>query len=179
MEIEDDMSPRLEVLFTKQQIQDTVEKLARQIRAEYEGKNPLVLGVLKGSFIFMADLVRLLDIPLEIDFISLSSYGSGKESSGKVKMVRGLRASIKGRHILVVEDIVDAGITMDFLIGYLRRKGAASIRICALFDKSSRRQVPVTVDYSGFEVPDAFVVGYGLDFDEKYRNLPALHRLKE
>ena len=173
------MSPKLEVLFTKQQIQDTVEKLAPQIRAEYEGKNPLVLGVLKGSFIFMADLVRLLDIPLEIEFVSLSSYGSKKESSGKVKMVRGLRAPIKGRHILVVEDIVDAGITMDFLIGYLRRKGADSIRICALFDKPSRRQVPVTVDYSGFEVPDAFVVGYGLDFNEKYRNLPALYRLLE
>jgi len=173
------MSPKLDVLFTKQQIQETVEKLARQITAEYEGKNPLVLGVLKGSFIFMADLVRLLDIPLEIDFISLSSYGSKKESSGKVKMVRGLRAPIKGRHILVVEDIVDAGITMDFLVGYLRRKGAASIKICALFDKPSRRQVPVKVDYSGFEVPDAFVVGYGLDFDEKYRNLPALYRLKD
>jgi hypoxanthine phosphoribosyltransferase len=139
-----------------------------------------LLGVLKGSFVFAADLVRLLDMPLEVEFISLSSYGRGrKESSGKVRVVRGLSTALKGRHVLVVEDIIDAGVTMDFLIAYLRRKGAASIRVCALFDKASRRQVPVHIDYCGLTVPDAFVVGYGLDFDERYRNLPALYLLEE
>lgn len=170
---------RLEIVFTEQEIRSTVERLAREIKADYEGKNPLLLGVLKGSFVFAADLVRLLDIPLEVEFISLSSYGRGrKESSGEVRVIRGLRTSLKGRHVLVVEDIIDAGVTMDFLIAYLRRRGAASIRVCTLFDKVSRRQVPVLIDYVGLTVPDAFVVGYGLDFDEKYRNLPALYRLE-
>jgi hypoxanthine phosphoribosyltransferase len=170
---------RLEIVLTEQEIRSTVERLAREIKADYEGKNPLLLGVLKGSFVFAADLVRLLDMPLEVEFISLSSYGRGrKESQGKVRVVRGLRTSLKGRHVLVVEDIIDAGVTMDFLIAYLRRRGAASIKVCTLFDKVSRRQVPVPIDYVGLTVPDAFVVGYGLDFDEKYRNLPALYRLE-
>ena len=170
---------RLEIVFTEQEIRSTVERLAREIKADYEGKNPLLLGVLKGSFVFAADLVRLLDMPLEVEFISLSSYGRGrKQSSGKVRMVRGLGTPLRGRHVLVVEDIIDAGVTMDFLIAYLHRRGAASIRVCTLFDKVSRRQVPVPIDYVGLTVPDAFVVGYGLDFDEKYRNLPALYRLE-
>lgn len=171
--------PRPEILYSEQEIRAAVERLAKQIRADYVGREVVVLGVLKGSFIFMADLVRLLDMPLEIDFIALSSYGSGTESSGKVKVVRGTRAHLKGRHVLVVEDIVDVGLTIDFLIKYLRRRGAASVKVCTMFDKPSRRRVQVPIDYVGIEVPDAFVVGYGLDFDQKFRNLPALYRLED
>ena len=128
---------------------------------------------------FMADLVRLLDFPLEVEFIRLSSYGSGQQTSGRVKVVQGLRASIKGRHVLVVEDIVDTGITIAFLLDYLKKKKPASLRLCALADKPSRRRVPVTIDYLGFTVPDKFLVGYGLDCDEKFRNLPDICFLEE
>ena len=121
---------------------------------------------------FMADLVRLLDFPLEVEFVRLSSYGSGQQTSGKVKVVQGLRSSIKGREVLVVEDIVDTGITISFLLDYLKKENPASLKLCSLTDKPSRRQVPVTIDYLGLTVPDKFVVGYGLDFDEKFRNLP-------
>ncbi len=161
-----------QVLFNRQEIADTVKKLAAEIREDYQGKNPLLIGILKGSFMFMADLVRLLDFPLEVEFISLSSYGRGKVSSGKVKVVQGLRSQVRGREVLVIEDIVDSGLTVNFLLDYLRKKRPVSLRLCALTDKPSRRQVPVTIDYLGFTVPDKFVVGYGLDWDEKFRNLP-------
>jgi hypoxanthine phosphoribosyltransferase len=138
------------------------------------------VGVLKGCFIFMADLVRALDMPLETEFMALSSYGRGRaETSGRVRVVHGLRASVRDRHVLVVEDIVDSGITLDFTRAYLRRRGAASLRVCALFDKSASRRVPVPVDYLGLRVPDCFLVGYGLDYDERFRYLRGLYCLKE
>ena len=143
-----------------------------EIKVDYQGKYPLLIGILKGSFMFMADLVRLLDFPLEVEFVRLSSYGGSKESSGRIKVVQGLQVPIKGRDILVIEDIIDTGLTVAFLLDYLRRKKQASLRLCVLTDKRSRRRVPVTIDYLGFTVPDKFLVGYGLDWDEKFRNLP-------
>ncbi|MBI4283903.1 MAG: hypoxanthine phosphoribosyltransferase [Chloroflexi bacterium] len=160
------------VLFRRQEIAATVSKLAAELRQDYQDKYPLLIGVLKGSFIFTADLIRQLDFPLEVEFIRLSSYGRDKESSGKVKVVQGLRAKVRGRHVLVIEDIVDSGLTIAFLLDYLRQKKPASLKLCALTDKPSRRQTPVTIDYLGFTVPDKFLVGYGLDWDEQFRNLP-------
>jgi hypoxanthine phosphoribosyltransferase len=161
-----------QVLFGRREIEATVKRLAAEIKKDYQGKNPLLVGILKGSFVFMADLVRQLDFPLEVDFVRLSSYGRGKESSGKIKVVQGLRFQIRGRDVLVVEDIVDTGHSAAFLLDYLRKKKPASLKLCSLTSKPSRRQVPVTIDYLGFTVPDRFLVGYGLDLDEKFRNLP-------
>lgn len=171
--------PNLRVLVSRQEIAAAVEKLAAEISQYYQGKYPLLLGVLKGSFVFMADLVRLLDFPLEVDFVRLSSYGRGKESSGKVKVLQGLRSRVRSREVLVIEDIVDTGLTVAFLFDYLRQKKPASLKLCALADKPSRRQIPVTIDYLGFTVPDKFLVGYGLDWDEKFRNLPDICVLEE
>jgi len=160
------------VLIPQAEIASAVKRLASEIARDYREKNPLLLGILKGSFVFMADLVRKLDFPLEVEFIRLSSYGSGQQSTGKVKVVQGLRLAVRGRHVLVVEDIVDTGITVAFLLEYLKKKKPASVRLCALTDKPSRRRVPVNLDYIGLTVPDKFIVGYGIDFNEKYRNLP-------
>nr|MBC8511976.1 hypoxanthine phosphoribosyltransferase [Dehalococcoidia bacterium] len=143
-----------------------------EIKQDYQGKQPLLIGVLKGSFVFMADLIRQLELPVEVDFVKLSSYGAGKETSGKVKVVQGLKTPINSRDVLVVEDIVDTGLTLSFLLDYLRKKKPASLRLCALTDKPSRRQVPVTINYLGFTVPDKFIVGYGIDWNEKFRYLP-------
>ena len=167
------------ILFGRQQIEATVKKLAAEISKDYQGKSPLLVGILKGSFMFMADLIRLLDFPLEVEFIRLSSYGRGKESSGKVKVVQGLQSQVKGKDILVIEDIVDTGLTIAFLLDYLRKQKPASLKLCALTDKPSRRQTPVTIDYLGFTVPDKFLVGYGLDWDEKFRNLPDICVLED
>jgi hypoxanthine phosphoribosyltransferase len=172
--------PQLRVLFTQEEIRSVVGRLAKEIDRDYEGKNPLLIGVLKGAAIFIADLVRLLNIPLEVEFVRLSSYGKGKVSSGKIRVVRGLlRLSIKDRDVLVVEDIVDTGITLDFLLSWLHRKRPASLRVCALFDKAMCRKVSVPIDYLGLSIPNEFVVGYGLDWDEKFRNLPDLYVLEE
>ena len=160
------------ILFSRVKIDATVRRLATEIVRDYQGKHPLFISVLKGSFVFMADLIRFLDFPLEVDFIRVSSYGKGTQTSGKVKVVQGLRSSIKGRDVLVIEDIVDTGLTIAFLLDYLRKKEPASLRLCSLTDKPSRRKIPVTIDYLGFTVPNKFVVGYGLDYDEKFRNLP-------
>ncbi len=160
------------ILFTRDKVEATVKRLAAEIKNDYYGKQPILICVLKGSFMFMADLVRLLDFPLEVEFIRLSSYGRGRESSGKIKVVQGLRSEVKGRDVLIIEDIVDTGLTISFLLDYLRKKKPASLKLCALTDKPSRRQIPVTIDYLGFTVPDKFLVGYGLDWDEKFRNLP-------
>ena len=164
--------PELRVLFSREEIDTAVKKLAAEIGKDYLGKYPILVGILKGSFMFMADLIRLLDLPLEVEFIGLSSYRGGMESSGKVRVVQGLRSSVKGRHVLVIEDIVDTGLTTGFLLDYLRKKKPASLKLCALTDKPSRRQTPVTIDYLGFTVPNKFIVGYGIDWDEKFRNLP-------
>jgi len=160
------------VLFSRQEIEATVRKLAAEISQDYQGKHPLLLGILKGSFMFMADLIRLLDFPLEVEFISLSSYGRGRSTPGELKVVQGLRSQIRGRDVLVVEDIVDTGHSAAFLLDYLRKKKPASLKLCALTDKPSRRKVPVTIDYLGFTVPDKFIVGYGIDWDERFRYLP-------
>jgi hypoxanthine phosphoribosyltransferase len=174
-----DSKAGLHVLVKREEIAATVKRLAAEITRDYRSKNPLVIGILKGSFVFMADLIRQLDFPLEVEFVRLSSYGSGQHTSGTVKVVQGLRLNVKGRHVLVVEDIVDTGITIAFLIDYLKKRRPASLRLCALTDKPSRRGAPVTIDYLGFTVPNKFIVGYGIDCDEKYRNLPDICALEE
>jgi hypoxanthine phosphoribosyltransferase len=171
--------PQLKILISRGEIAKAVDRLASQINRDYQGKQPLLIGVLKGSFVFMADLIRQLDLPLELDFIRLSSYGAAKESSGKVRVVQGVKTPIKGRDVLVVEDIVDTGITTFFLLDYLKKKKPASLKLCALTDKPSRRRVPVPIDYLGFTVPDEFIVGYGLDLDQRFRNLPDIYALED
>lgn len=163
---------KLHTLFTRQEIKATVSRLAAEISRDYHDKSPLLIGVLKGCFMFLADLIRHFDFPMEIDFIRLSSYGTGRQTTGRVKILQALHTPIKGREVLVVEDIVDTGLTTAFLMDYLKKKKPASLKLCALTDKSSRRRVPVTIDYLGLTVPDKFLVGYGLDFDEKWRNIP-------
>ena len=171
--------PRLEILVSRDKIATTVDRLAREIRSDYQDRQPLLIGVLKGSFMFMADLVRQLDLPLELDFIRLSSYGSGRESSGRIRVIQRLNASIRERDVLVVEDIVDTGITISFLLDYLKKKKPASLKLCALAEKPCHRRVPVPIDYLGFTVPDKFVVGYGLDCGERFRDLPDIYVMED
>ena len=171
--------PKLRVLISREEIEATIRKLASEIKEDYHDKHPLLIAILKGSFMFMADLIRFLNFPLEVEFIRLSSYGRSRESSGKIKVVQGLRCPIKGRHVLVVEDIVDTGLTTSFLLDYLQKRGPASLKVCALTDKPSRRQIPVTIDYLGFSIPDKFIVGYGIDWDEKFRYLPDICFLED
>jgi len=171
--------PEPSILITRDEIEAVVRRLAVEIKRGYQDKFPLLLGILKGSFVFMADLIRQLDFPLEVGFVRLSSYGNKRESSGRIKVVQGLRSQVKGRDVLVVEDIVDTGLTVSFFMDYLSRKKPASLKLCALTDKPSRRQVPVTIDYLGFTVPDKFLVGYGLDYDERFRNLPDICVLED
>jgi len=171
------MEPKLSLLFAKDEIAAAVIRLAAEINRDYRDKNPLLIAVLKGSFVFLADLVRQLDFPLEIEFIRLSSYGKGTESLGAVKMAPGAPSHIKGRHLLVIEDIIDTGLTAAFLLDYLGRKKPASLKLCSLTDKADRRRVLVNIDYRGLTVPDKFIVGYGIDWDEKYRNLPDIYAL--
>jgi hypoxanthine phosphoribosyltransferase len=171
--------PQLKILISRDEIAKAVDRLASQIKRDYQGKKPLLISVLKGSFMFTADLIRQLDLPLELDFIGLSSYGAARESSGKVRLVQGLKTPIKGIDVLVIEDIVDTGITTSFLLDYLRKKKPASLKLCALTDKPSRHRVPVSIDYLGFTVPDKFIVGYGIDFDERFRNLPHIYALED
>ena len=171
--------PERHILFTRKQIESAVDRLVVEITQNYREKNPVLIGILKGVFIFMADLVRRLDFPLEVEFIHLSSYGSRQQTSGKVKVVRGLRYQIRDRHVLVIEDIIDTGTTIAFLMDYLENEKPASLKLCTLLDKPSRRRIPVKIDYLGFDVPDKFLVGYGLDYDEQYRNLPDVCYLEE
>ena len=159
------------ILVPRAEVASAVTRLAAEISRDYRDKDPLLIGVLKGSFVFMADLIRALDFPLEVDFIRLSSYGRGTQTSGRVRVVQGLRSVVKDRHVLVVEDIIDTGNTVAFLMNYLKTKRTTSLALCALLDKPSRRRVSLTIDYRGITVPDKFLVGYGLDLDEKYRNL--------
>ncbi|MCJ7791064.1 MAG: hypoxanthine phosphoribosyltransferase [Dehalococcoidia bacterium] len=171
--------PQLKILISRDEIAKAVDRLACEIKRDYQGKQPLLIGVLKGSFVFMADLIRQLDLPLELEFVRLSSYGAARETSGKVRVVQGVKTLIKGRDVLVIEDIVDTGITTSFLLDYLKKKKPASLKLCALTDKPSRHRVPVSIDYLGFTVPDKFIVGYGIDFDEKFRYLPHIYALED
>jgi hypoxanthine phosphoribosyltransferase len=166
------------MLIPRSVIDQTVARMAEEITTDYRGKQLVAVGILKGAFIFMADLVRRLDIPMEVDFITVSSYGSGTESSRIINVRQDLTTDIRGKDILVIEDIVDSGRTVCYVLQHLSSRGAASVRLCALADKPSRREVNVKLDYLGFTVPDRFVVGYGLDFDNKFRYLPDIYALE-
>ena len=171
--------PQLKILISRDEIAEAVDRLAYEIKRDYQGKQPLLIGILKGSFVFMADLIRQLDLPLELDFIRLSSYGATRESSGKVRVIQGVKTNVKSRDVLVIEDIVDTGITTSFSLDYLKKRQPASLKLCVLTDKPSRRRIPVSIDYLGFTVPDKFIVGYGLDLDQKFRNLPDIYTLED
>jgi hypoxanthine phosphoribosyltransferase len=160
------------VLYTEAELREAVAALGKRITQDYQGKAPLMVCILKGASVFFTDLIRQIDLPLEIEFMAISSYGASTVSSGEVRMVKDLDRPILGRDVLIVEDIVDSGMTLSFLKRTLTNRGASSLRLVTLLDKPSRRTVPLNVDYSCFQIPDAFVVGYGLDYDEKYRNLP-------
>lgn len=168
-----------EVLCSEEQLHAKIRELGAAITRDYAGKKLLMVSILKGSIMVMADLMRAVDLPLQIDFMNVSSYGAGTESKGAVKILKDLDVDIKGMNVLIVEDILDSGITLHNLINLLKQRGPASIEICTLFSKPSRRQVEVQAKYLGFEIPDAFIVGYGLDYAEKYRNLPYVGILKE
>ena len=166
------------IFFTEEEIHEKVSALGAQISRDFEGKNPLFVGVLKGCFVFMSDLMRHVTIPCTMDFMAVSSYKGGTTTTGAVEIQKDLSQNIEGRHIIMVEDILDSGMTLSYLQNYLANRNPASITIATLMDKPSRRKAPVYARYSCFEVPDAFVVGYGLDYDEKYRNLPYIGVLK-
>ena len=168
-----------EILFPKEIIERRVRELAGQISRDYAGKELLIVGVLNGAFIFMADLIRGLGIPCRVDFVRLASYGCGSVSSGEVRITKDLETPIAGRDILIVEDIVDTGLTLSRLGEVLRERRPASLRVCAFLDKQERRRVPFVADYVGFFIPDRFVVGYGLDYNEKFRFLPDVCVLKD
>jgi hypoxanthine phosphoribosyltransferase len=167
-----------EVLVSETEIRDKVIELGRQISKDYEGQDLVLVGLLRGAIVFLSDLMRAIDVPIQLDFIGISSYGDSTES-GAVRLVMDLETDIVGRHVLIVEDIVDTGKTLFYLVENLKARQPASLRVCALLDKPERRQVPIDVDYVGFEIADRFVVGYGLDFAEGYRNLPFVGVLKE
>ena len=162
----------MDVLIPHAQIQARVAELGPQISADYSGKDLTVIGILKGSVLFMADLIRAISMPLAIDFMAVTSYGASTTSSGNVRILKDLDSSITGRHLLIVEDIIDSGLTMQYLLNNLASRGAASLRVCTLLDKPERRLTDVRADYTGFAVPNEFVVGYGLDYNQMYRNLP-------
>ena len=167
-----------EVLFTQEELERRVRELAAQITADYQGKEIILISVLRGSFVFMADLCRSIDLDCTVDFMAVSSYGGGTSSTGQVQITKDLSGDISGKHVIVVEDILDSGNTLSYLLKLLEQRKPASIRLCTLLDKPERRTKPVEVSYSGFTIPDAFVVGYGLDYAEHYRGLPYIGILK-
>ena len=167
-----------EVLFSEEQLKIRVQEIAREIERDYAGKEIMLISVLRGSFIFMADLCRAIDLPCTLDFMAVSSYGKGTSSSGQVQITKDLSEDISGRHIIVVEDILDSGNTLSYLLQLLQARSPASVRLSTLLAKPSRRTKEVELHYSGFTIPDYFVVGYGLDYAEKYRNLPYIGILK-
>ena len=171
-------SPNLEVLLSEERLQTRIKELGAQITRDYADLNPLLIGVLKGACFFLSDLLRAIDTRLSIEFMAISSCGSSTRTSGEVRIMKDLDVPIEGRHILVVEDIVDTGLTLSYLLANLKSRGAASVKLAALLDKHERREKDVAIDYLGFPIPDYFVVGYGLDFAERYRNLPFIAVLK-
>ncbi len=166
------------ILLSEEQIKNRVAELGAQITEEYRDKNPIFVGVLKGCFVFMADLLRSVDVRCTMDFMAVSSYGAGTTTTGAVKINKDLSQDIEGRHVVIVEDILDSGVTLSYLVNYLSVRKPASIKLVTLLDKPARRKADIRADYKGFEVPDAFVVGYGLDYAEEYRNLPYIGVLK-
>ena len=174
-----ELSPDIsEVLFTAEQIQSRVNALAAEISAEYRDKNPVLVGVLKGVLFFMADLLKALPIAAEVDFLSVANYSTDSRAQGLVRLVKDLETPIEGRHILFVEDVIDTGLTLNYLLRTLRARQPASLEVCVLFNKPDKRLIDIPLRFKGFDIPDRFVVGYGLDFREKYRNLPYVGSLK-
>jgi hypoxanthine phosphoribosyltransferase len=167
------------VLFDEERIRARTQELGRQISKEYEGKVPVLVGILKGGFMFMADLIRAINIPMEVDFMAISSYGSGVTSSGAVKIRKDIDVNIEGRHVIVIEDIIDTGLSIRYIRDYLMRHKPSSVKVCVLLNKPEAHAKDLTIDYVGFNVGNEFVVGYGLDYDGLYRNLPYIGILKE
>jgi hypoxanthine phosphoribosyltransferase len=168
----------LEILIPQERLEARIAELGRAITADYEGKTVHLVCVLKGAYTFLADLARAIVVPVTIDFLAVSSYGKGKSSSGEVQLTKDLDQSLEGKDVIVIEDIADTGLTLNYLLNLLRSRRPATLKVCALLSKPSRRVIDVRVDYVGFEIPDRFVVGYGLDYDEIYRNLPYIGVLR-
>ena len=167
-----------EILLDAETIAERVRQLGSELARDYAGRDPVFVSILKGALPFLADLMRATPIPLALDFLEVSSYGNSTESSGVVRVLKDLANPIEGRHVLVVEDIIDTGLTLNYVMEHLRAQRPASLRLCALLDKPARRIVPLQIDYRGFEIPDKFVIGYGLDYAERYRNLPFIGVLR-
>jgi hypoxanthine phosphoribosyltransferase len=170
---------RKEILYSRELIQKRVREIAGRLSADYAGRELVVIGILKGAFIFMADLIRAMTIPCQIDFVRVASYGAGQESSGKVVMTKDIETSIAGRDVLIVEDIVDTGLTLTYLVNWLKERNPSSIKVCVFLDKRKRRKVSFEADYVVFTMDDGFVVGYGLDFNEQARYLPEVYIIKQ
>ncbi|HIT28598.1 MAG TPA: hypoxanthine phosphoribosyltransferase [Candidatus Faecousia gallistercoris] len=166
------------ILLSEDQIKARIAELGRELTADYAGKNPIFIGVLKGVVMFFADMIRAIPLDCQIDFMAVSSYGGGTQSSGKIRIQKDISVDLAGRHVVILEDILDSGLTLSHTAAYLKTKGPASLKICTLLDKPDRRKAEVQADYVGFTIPNLFVVGYGLDFDENYRNLPYVGVLK-
>jgi len=166
-----------EILITEKEIKEKIEELGKKITKDYKGKDLVFIGVLRGAVVFMADLARAISIPMIFDFIAISSYGAATESSGVVRILKDLDETIEGKDVLVVEDIIDTGLTLDYLLRILKSRKPASLKVCTLLNKNARRKVKVKVDYSGFDIPNKFVVGYGLDYEGKFRNIPYVFTL--
>jgi len=173
------MAEGIRLLFSREEIQEAVRRLGEEISRDYRDKSLLMIGVLKGAFVFLADLVRALSIPVQVDFVRLSSYGHRTETSGDIKMTKGLECDPRDKDVLIVEDIVDTGLSLKFLIEELLARGPKSVKVCALLDKRQRRKVEVPLHYVGFVVDKGFVVGYGIDYNERYRELPDIYVLEE
>ena len=171
-------NPNLDVLISEVEIKNRIAELGAEIARDYAGRNPLLIGVLKGACTFLSDLMRAADLPLGVEFMAISSYGMQMRTSGEVRILKDLDVAVEGRHLLVVEDIVDTGLTLNYLLANLKSRGAASVKLAALLDKFERREKEVPIDYLGFKIPDKFVVGYGLDYAERYRNLPFIAVVK-
>jgi hypoxanthine phosphoribosyltransferase len=167
-----------QILVSEQQIQDKIAEVGKRLTQDYAGKDPVLIGVLKGAIMFIVDLARAIDLPLTMDFMAVASYGASTETSGIVRILKDLDSSIENKHVLIVEDIIDSGLTLNYILETLHTRNPASLRVCSLLSKPARRHVDVPVDYICFEIPDEFVVGYGLDFNQIYRNLPFVGVLK-
>lgn len=173
------MTEQLVPILSQDEIRERVKRLAEHISNDYGQNGLIILGVLKGAFVFLADLVREMSIPVRIEFIQVASYGAGTETSGEVKLIKGLEINLEDRHVLVVEDIIDSGLTIAYLVDHLEKMRPKSVRVCAFIDKRGRREVDIPIHYVGHSVNSGFLVGYGLDYDERYRGLPGVYHLKQ